>query len=136
MSEKDDVKPLRVQNWTAADDGITPDDLASKARLVPRDKRIVSARLKPHISTMLNDAYDVVYEEMKRMKVAQQEGGKISPDRIDRLARTLKNIQHMEIEEEKREKPVDMADEELIRPALKDRSFRDLVRKLLREYDD
>ena len=130
-------KPKRVRRWTAKDDGIDKSAVRGEVRIIHRDI-VPDVRLKPHIANMLADAYTLVQEELLRLRKFQdEEQDKPLPiSRLESLIKSLKTLQHAEIEQEKRDAPEDKDDEELLTEMLRDPKLRDTIRNLLDEYDD
>lgn len=132
----DKKRRVIVPRWTAADEGITPEDVrdAAPTAVIPATS-IVRGKLRPEIGSMIDDAYWLVKDELRLLRSAQGEGKKVDATRLEKLVRSLEKLQTAEMKEEARENPVEKPDDELLREAMRDPQLRSVMKQLLAEYE-
>lgn len=107
----------RRSNLPIKTEPLSLDQVRGERRIVKAPFQI-NARVRPHISTMLADAYSIVAEELRVMREAAELGEEVDTKRLGQLTETLTKLAKEEREQEARQDPAKLSDDELRAMAL------------------
>jgi hypothetical protein len=94
-----------------------------------------TARLTPKVGALLGDTFAVVQEELARMKADQARGARIKVRDLQVLGDLLFKLTKEMREDERRNDVTKLDDVEMLRAALNDPTMRELVAKILLEFE-
>lgn len=110
---------------TVSGSGLTKRGLREGVRVITATPYKPSVRVKPHINNLLSDAYHVLAEELRLLREKAESGMELTDRESRKLNKHIESLTRLareEREQESRNDPSKLADEELLRLAEKART--------------